>query len=275
MSSRIVFLVLSVLCVSCSPLADPISSSGPSEEPIANTLDVVPYKITIAPEDTVSEQPPVRPLTVEQEQALLLVPPGYRITPVLTDPVIKEPAAIAFDGNGRMFVLELRTYMQDIDATDELTPAGRISMHEDADNDGVYDTHHVFVDSLIFPRFVMPFGPNSILTMESNVDEVYRYTDTDGDGRADHKELFTSNYGKPGNVEHQQAFLYTGMDNWMYSTYNTFRIRWTPEGILREPTGYNHSQWGVTQDDDGKIWFQGGAQWPSRIFPVSRRLWEL
>ena len=259
MPSRIAFLVLLALCFSCTRIADPITSGEPSGEIGASTLDVVPYKITIAPEDTVSEQPPVLPLTVEQEQALLMLPPGYRLTPVLTDPVIKEPAAIAFDGNGRMFVLELRTYMQDIDATGELTPAGRISMHEDSDNDGVYDTHHVFVDSLIFPRFVMPFGPNSILTMESNEDEVYRFTDTDGDGRADHKELFTSNYGKAGNVEHQQAFLYTGMDNWMYSTYNTFRIRWTPEGILREPTGYNHSQWGVTQDDDGKIWFQGGA----------------
>ena len=215
--------------------------------------------LKVAVTDTTSQAIPIRALSVEEQQARFVLPPGYRLEPVLTEPEIREPAAIAFDGNGRMFVLELRTYMQDIDATAELEPLSRISMHEDLDDDGVYETHHVFVDSLIFPRFVMPFGINSILSMESNEDEVYQYTDTDGDGRADEKTLFTTNYGKSGNVEHQQAFLYWGMDNWMYSTYNAFRIRWTPDGILREPTGSNRAQWGVTQDDAGKIWFQGGA----------------
>jgi mono/diheme cytochrome c family protein len=49
------------------------------------------------------------------------------------------------------------------------------------------------------------------------------------------------------------------MDNWLYSTVNAFRLRWTPNGLLKEPTGPNSSQWGVTQDNDGKVWFQGGA----------------
>ncbi|MEM8485437.1 MAG: discoidin domain-containing protein [Bacteroidota bacterium] len=216
-------------------------------------------QLLVAVEDTISPAIPIRPMSVEDAQTHFLLPPGYQIEPVLTEPVIKEPAAIAFDGDGRMFVLELRTYMQDIDATDELKPLSRISMHEDLDDDGVYETHHIFVDSLIFPRFVMPFGKNSILSMESNEDEVYLFTDVDGDGQADKKELFTTNYGKSGNVEHQQSFLYWGMDNWLYSTYNNFRIRWTPNGIQKESTGSNRAQWGVTQDNEGKMWFQGGA----------------
>ena len=57
-----------------------------------------------------------------------------------------------------MFVLEDRGYMQDADATGEHDPIGRISLHEDTDNDGVYDKHTVFVDNLVFPRFVLPFG---------------------------------------------------------------------------------------------------------------------
>ena len=51
-------------------------------------------------------------------------------------------------------------------------------MHEDRDNDGVFERHTVFVDKLVFPRFVMPFGANTILTMETNADEVWKYTDT-------------------------------------------------------------------------------------------------
>ena len=89
---------------------------------------------------------------------------------------------------------------------------------------------------------------------------MWKYTDTNDDGVADKKELFTTNFGRAGNVEHQQSQLCSGrMDNWMYSTYNAFRVRWTPNGVLREPTGSNSAQWGMTQDNDGKMYFQGGA----------------
>jgi hypothetical protein len=145
------------------------------------------------------------------------------------------------------------------DATDELAPTGRISVHEDVNNDGVYEKHAVFVDKLVFHRFVMPMGPNAVLAMESNTDEVWKYTDTNGDSVADAKELFTTKFGRAGNVEHQQSSLFWGMDNWLYSTYNAFRVRWTPDGVLREPTAPNSSQWGITQDNYGKVWFQGGA----------------
>ena len=97
-----------------------------------------------------------------------------------------------------MFVLELRTYMLDADATNEFAPISRISRHEDRDNDGVYETHTVFVDSLVFPRFATPFGTDAVLTMETNANDVCKYTDTNGDGRADKKELFTTNFGRLG-----------------------------------------------------------------------------
>jgi mono/diheme cytochrome c family protein len=206
-----------------------------------------------------SPKPPVRPLSVAEEQKRFLLPPGYRLEPVLTDPDIEEPAQVAFDGNGRMFVLEIRGYMQDADSGGELDPVGRISVHEDTNNDGKYEKHSVFVDKLVFPRFVLPIGANAVLTMESNADEVWKFTDTNNDGVADKKELFATNFGRSGNVEHQQSHLTWGMDNWMYSTYNAFRIRWTPGGVQREPTGSNGAQWGVTQDNFGKMYFQGGA----------------
>jgi hypothetical protein len=140
--------------------------------------------------------------------------------PVLAEPQIQQPAEIVFDGNGRMYVLELRSYMLDADSKNELEPTSRISRWEDKNNDGIYETGTAFVDGLIFPRFVLPYGKNSVLTMESDQDNIYKYTDTNGDGKADKKEFFTNKYGRSGNVEHQQAFLFYGMDNWLYSTYN-------------------------------------------------------
>jgi mono/diheme cytochrome c family protein len=201
----------------------------------------------------------VLPLAPEDELKKFILQPGYHLELVLSDPDIQEPATVAFDGNGRMFVLELRGYMQDADATGETDPIGRISMHEDTNNDGVYDRHTVFVDHLIFPRFMLPYGPNTILAKESHSQEVWKYTDTNGDGVADKKELFDTGWGRLGNVEHEESFLTMGLDNWLYSTVNSFRARVTPSGVVKEPTGSNGAQWGVSQDDDGKMWFQGGA----------------
>ena len=206
-----------------------------------------------------TKQPSVLAKTPEEELKTFILQPGYRLELVLSDPVIQEPTAIAFDGNGRMFVVEDRSYMLDLDMTGQLDPISRISLHVDTNNDGVYDKHTVFVDNLVFPRFVMPFGPNTILTKESNAQEVWKYTDTNGDGVADKKELFDTGYGRLANIEGQEAFLTWTIDNWMYSTYNAFRARWTPHGIIKEPTGNNRGEWGVTQDNDGKMWFESGA----------------
>ena len=206
-----------------------------------------------------SKKPPVLPLSPAEQLSKFILQPGYRLELVLSDPLIQEPTAVAFDGNGRMFVLEDRGYMLDLDMTGQLDPTGRISMHVDANGDGIYEKHTVFADHLVFPRFVTPLGPNVILTKESNADELWKLTDTDGDGVADKKEFVDTGYGRVANIEGQEAFLTWAMDNWMYSTYNAFRARWTPAGLIKETTGNNGGEWGVTQDNDGKIWFESGA----------------
>jgi mono/diheme cytochrome c family protein len=262
------FCVFSLMLLSCSQnkptfdlspadRLDPNRMEGPY--PLVGIPDVADMESPRWKGIDLSPVPPVMPLSAAQQKQTFILKPGYKIDPILTEPHIKEPAAIQFDGNGRMYVLELRSYMQDIDATGELFPTSRISRWEDKDNDGIYETGIVFLDSLIFPRFVVPFGPNTILSMESNEDHVYKYTDTNNDGKADKKELFATGLGRSGNVEHQTSFLTWAMDNWMYSTYNSQRIRWTPDGVIKEPTGNPYGQWGVTQDNYGQVWFQDGA----------------
>lgn len=72
-----------------------------------------------------SAKEPILAVSPAEQQKRFVLPQGYRIEPVLTDPDIEEPMQIAFDGNGRMYVLEIRTYMQDGDATGELDPVNR------------------------------------------------------------------------------------------------------------------------------------------------------
>ena len=180
-----------------------------------------------------AKRAPLLPLSPEEQLKKFILQPGYRLELVLADPVIEEPAAITFDGNGRMFVLQIRGYMMDADATGQLDPIGRVSMHVDTNNDGVYDKHTVFADKLVFPRFATPFGKDTLLIKESNAQELWKFTDTNGDGVADKKELFDTGYGRLGNVEHQESHLTWGLDNWMYSTFNAFRVRWTPHGVMQ------------------------------------------
>jgi mono/diheme cytochrome c family protein/glucose/arabinose dehydrogenase len=202
--------------------------------------------------------PPVQPLSVKNEQKHFVLQPGYHLKAVLTGPKIMDPVAVKFDGDGRMYVVEERSFMRDIRGHGEAAPICRISRWEDTNNDGVYDHGTVFIDSLVFPRFILPFGPNTVLTMQSNQSNIYKYIDTNGDGKADKKMLFTTGMGRAGNIEHQTSFLTWAMDNWMYSTYNSVRIRWTPKGVIKEKTGNPKGQWGVTQDNYGKTWYQGG-----------------
>ncbi len=224
---------------------------GPGAAPEAN--DPANAKADLSP------RPPVRPLTADEQARQFWLPAGYRLEPVLSDPLIDSPGQITFDGNGRMFLVELRGYVQTPEGVDSLTPTGRISTHEDRDGDGTFEHHTVFVDGLLFPRFAMPFGANAILTSETNKDEVWKYTDTNGDGVADAKEVFATSFGRGGSMESQPSNLMWAMDNWLYSTVNSFRMRWTPGGVIREATGPSSSQWGVTQDNHGKVWFQHGA----------------
>ncbi len=211
-------------------------------------------------------KPPVKAKTPEEQAQTFTLPPGYRMELVLAEPAIINPAVIRFDGNGRMYVAEFITYMRDADGNNQHAPESRITRFESTKGDGVYDKRTVFVDKLVLPRTVVPLDGNSILTNETASDDVVKWTDTNNDGVADKREHFYSGIGlgRDGNLEHEQAGFVWGLDNWIYTTYNAFRIRWTPTGILKEPTGANGAQWGMTMDDDGKMWFidAGGERGP-------------
>jgi mono/diheme cytochrome c family protein len=203
-----------------------------------------------------SAKPPVQGLSPAEEAKHFILPPGYRMELVMAEPSVINPVAIAWDGNGRMYVAEMRTYMPDADGSNQHAPESVISVHESSKGDGVYDVHRVYQDKLILPRMVLPLD-KGILTNETDSNDVIRLEDTNGDGVADKRSVFYTGVGlnRDGNLEHEQSGFVWGLDNWIYSTYNAFRFRWTPTGILREPTGPNGGQWGLSMDDDGKIWW--------------------
>lgn len=206
------------------------------------------------------------PLSPSDSIATMEIQPGYQLTPVLTEPNIAEPSAIAWDGNGRMYVVEMRSYMQDIDGTDELTPTSRVSRHEDTDGDGIYDKHTVFADHLILPRMVLPLLDRVIIG-ETDTLDLKSYQDTDDDGVADKIEMWHEGGPRGGNLEHQPSGLIWNLDNWIYTTYNNYRLRFTGGKAVSEPLIYNAGQWGLTQDNVGRMYYSAaGGENPAYSF---------
>jgi glucose/arabinose dehydrogenase len=216
-----------------------------------------PTEVARAPADTsaVPAPPPPTALSPEASVATMQLPQGYRLEPVLTEPDIAEPVMVAFDGNGRMYVAEMRTYMMDADGTGEQEPVSRVSRHEDTDGDGVYDRHTVFADKLLLPRIMLPLD-DRIIIGETNSDDLHIYRDKNGDGVADEKTLWFKGGPRGGNMEHQPNGLVWAMDNGIYSTYYDYRLRFGADGkAIKEEIPVNGGQWGLTQDDWGKVWF--------------------
>jgi len=215
--------------------------------------------------NTFEPAPPVKALSPAETIRATQVARGFRLETVLSEPEIKEPVAIGFDGNGRLFVAEMRTYMQDVNGTGGHDPKSRVSLHWSSKGDGVYDRHTVFAENLLLPRILLPLDKGRVLIGETNTNDLYIYTDTDDDGVSDKKDLFYQGGGRGGNMEHQPNGAVWALDNWLYTTYNAYRLRWSPDGqTLKEPTAANGGQWGVSQDDWGKVWFvnAGGERGP-------------
>ena len=78
--------------------------------------------------------------------------------------------------------------------------------------------------------------------------------DTNGDLRADTKELVCDCYGtEMANVEHNANSLLWALDNWMYTSEHTGYLRWKNGKFELQPT-MSRGQWGASQDDAGHIY---------------------
>src|SRR5688572_2695908 len=112
------------------------------------------------------------------------VPKGYKLVCIASEPMVEEPAAMAFDGNGALYVCEWRTYMQDEHATAQLAPVSRVVKLVDSDGDGVMDKRTVFIDNVILPRSVLPLH-DRVLVHFTQDSTIWAYFDDNKDGVAD------------------------------------------------------------------------------------------
>src|SRR5258705_12037298 len=75
---------------------------------------------------------------------------GFRIELVAAEPLVVDPVAMAFDEDGRLFVVEMRDYSER-----RQEKLGRIRLLEDTDGDGRFDKSTVFAEGLAWPTAVI------------------------------------------------------------------------------------------------------------------------
>ncbi|HEX6223454.1 MAG TPA: c-type cytochrome [Chryseolinea sp.] len=199
-------------------------------------------------------------LSPEESMKSFNVPEGFRLELVASESMLNEPVAIAWDGNGRMFVAEMSTYMQDVDGTGTREPIGRILLLEDTDNDGRMDKRSVYIDSLVLPRMILPLD-DRLLVNETYTYDLWSYKDTNGDGIADEKVLmYHEDQADNRNLEHQASGLLWNIDNWIYNSRNPVRFKFknntiVVDSLLDAPQG----QWGLTHDDFGRLFYSSAG----------------
>jgi len=231
---------------------------------IATLLFSISFPLTTFAQGQVSSKAP--PLSPQDSIKTMQIQPGYRITSVLSEPHIHEPAAIAWDGNGRLYVVEMRTYMQEIDGKNQLAAVSRVSRHEDTNGDGLYDKHSVFADNLSLPRMILPLL-DRVIIRETNTLDLKSYQDTDNDGVADKIETWHQGGNRGGNLEHQPSGLIWNIDNWLYTTYSAHRYRFTTGKVEKGSLPGGAGQWGLTHDDVGRIFYSSaGGENPATDF---------
>jgi len=222
---------------------------------------------------------PYSMLTPEEEHSTFQLQPGYVAELVVSEPLVEEPVLTVWDGNGVMYVAEMRSYMQDEKGTGTKTlKNGRVKRLEDTNGDGKMDKVTTFIDNLNLPRMILPLD-DRIAVRETDTMDIFAYRDTDGDGVADEKtQLFVGREdgrnGPKTSVEHQDSGLIWNLDNYIYISYNQERYRFTDGDWKMEKQPGHWTQWGLDHDDEGKLFWIANSD--PLLYPhIDPRYWDI
>ncbi len=253
-------LILPLLFCRCNQAGNTAVEAPASRPAVINSNPSAPY------------------LSPEESMKRMYLPKGYHLELVASEPMVQEPVTICWDGDGRMYVAEMLTYMQDVNGGNENLPMSRIVRLEDTDGDGKMDKSSIFIDSLVLPRMMLPLGKDRLVVNDTYSYDLWSYKDTNGDGKADEKTLMYRNDAvDTRNLEHQRSGLIWNIDNWIYLSRDPVRYRFADDQLLadtfpQDPGG----QWGLARDDYGRLFFSSaGGEVPALTFqqnPVYGRL---
>lgn len=147
--------------------------------------------------------------------------PGFKLELAAHEPLVVDPIDIAFDEQGRMFVIEMRGYSEHRE--DAL---GRVKMLVDEDDDGVFDKATIYAEGLKWPTSVCCYDGGVFVTASP---DIFYFKDTDGDGVSDQSETAFTGFGQGLDRLNMQALVNS--------------LTWGPDNRI----------WGATAGNGGKV----------------------
>jgi mono/diheme cytochrome c family protein/glucose/arabinose dehydrogenase len=197
--------------------------------------------------------PPAPPLSPDAAVRRFKLRPGFRVELFASEPMIESPVAAQFDADGRLWVVEMRGYMRNLDGGGEDTPVGRVSILENTDEAGCADKCVVFLEGLIMPRALLHVRGGVLIAEPPNL--WFYPIEHDKPGP---RVAVATDFGSRQNPEHTANSLVLAMDNWIYSLYHPWRYRFIDGKWQREPMP-QRAQWGMAQDDFGRLFYSLNA----------------
>ncbi|MCA9073292.1 MAG: hypothetical protein KDA84_30420, partial [Planctomycetaceae bacterium] len=226
---------------------------------------------------------PTEALSPGEQRAKFVLPEGFEIQLVVSEPDIGQPMNLNFDARGRLWISHSVEYPYPADGEgveprgrfpgiEKHPPRDRITIIESIGQNGRAAQIKHFAKGLNIPIGQVPVGNGSDALVYS-IPAIVRYSDTNGDGHADKSQTL---YGRFGNVDtHGMASSFTRwIDGWIYGCHgfsnhsviqdasgnktemtsgNTYRFR--PEGSRFEHFTYGQvNPFGMAFDPLGNLY---------------------
>lgn len=221
----------------------------------------------IVPRDVI---PPAPILDITQALASFKVHQDFEVQVVAQDPLLFDPVVALYDAAGRVWALEMTTYMPNITADGEMKHESQIVVLTDTNNDGEMDKRQVIVEKIVLPR-ALAFIEGGILWADNEKLYFSEVKNNQGTFSLISTEVVDETYAAGGNIEHKPNGLLYSLDNWYYNAKSYHRYRpyplsqTLPKGakevyrnklwkMAKAATEYR-GQWGLTQDDYGRHYF--------------------
>jgi putative membrane-bound dehydrogenase-like protein len=170
-------------------------------------------------QDAPESFPRVPPTAAGETGGSFHVQQGFRMDLLAAEPLTADPVAIAYDEDGRAWVVEMSDYPYTDKSTDvpfqERTtdlPLGRVRILEDEDGDGDFDKSEVFARELSWPTGIALYDGGAFV---AGTPDIWHLKDTDGDRKADVRQKVFTGFRK-FNVQAVINNLAWGPDNKIY-----------------------------------------------------------
>ena len=174
-------------------------------QPVNETIDKLASKL-----------PRLKASTPAESLEQIEIHSDFELQLVASEPLIRDPGAIAIDESNRMYVCELPEYNA-YAANEDPGETGAVKLLTDENGDGKYDSATTFLSDIPYPTAVICWDGG--VFVGSSPDIIYA-KDTNDDGKADIREVVFTGFGSDKAGEgHLNSFRW-GLDNRIHISTN-------------------------------------------------------